>query len=156
MRQLDSMILREIGTLSRSIHSICDIKFKELKLQKGQFVYLTRICENPGINLIDLTILLKIDKTSTTKAIQKLEKEGYIERKKDIRDKRVIRLYPTEKGFKSYDDIINIENRNISICLNDFSEEEKNSVTELIMKMSKNIEAEWKSSKMILGGHEND
>src|SRR5690242_15489958 len=109
MKQLDSMILREIGTLSRSIHSISDIKFKELKLQRGQYIYLTRICENPGINLIDLTLLLKIDKTSTTKAIQKLEKEGYIERKKDISDKRIIRLYPTEKGFKSYDDIIDLE-----------------------------------------------
>lgn len=156
MKQLDSMILRDVGTLSRSIHSICDIKFKELKLQKGQFIYLTRICENPGINLIDLTILLKIDKTSTTKAIQKLETEGYIERKKDISDKRVIRLYPTEKGLKSYDDIINEENKNIEICLKDFSEEEKNIVTELITKMSKNIESEWKSSKLILGGQEND
>jgi len=156
MKQLDSMILREVGTLSRSIHSICDIKFKELKLQKGQFIYLTRICENPGINLIDLTILLKMDKTSTTKAIQKLETEGYIERKKDVSDKRVTRLYPTEKGFKSYDGIINEENRNIAICLKDFSEEEKNIVTELIMKMSKNIESEWKSSKLILGGQEND
>jgi DNA-binding MarR family transcriptional regulator len=156
MKQLDSKILREIGTLSRSIHSICDTKFKELKLQKGQFIYLTRICENPGINFIDLTMLLKIDKTSTTKAIQKLETEGYIERKKDIKDKRIIRLYPTEKGLKSYEDIINEENKNIAICLRDLSEDEKNIVTELIIKMSKNIESEWKASKLILGGHGDD
>lgn len=156
MKQLDSNILREIGTLSRSIHSICDIKFKELKLQKGQFIYLTRICENPGINFMDLTILLKIDKTSTTKAIQKLEKEGYIERKKDINDRRVIRLYVTGKGLEFYDNIINEENKNIAICLKDFSKDEKKIVTEMIIKMSKNIEPEWKTSKMILGGHEDD
>lgn len=156
IKQLDSKILREIGTLSRSIHSICDIKFKELKLQKGQFIYLTRICENPGINFMELTILLKIDKTSTTKAIQKLEKEGYIQRKKDINDKRVIRLYVTEKGLEFYDNIINEENKNIAICLKGFSKDEKNIVTELIIKMSKNIESEWKSSKMILGGHDDD
>jgi DNA-binding MarR family transcriptional regulator len=156
VKQLDSKLLREIGTLSRSIHSICDIEFKKLKLQKGQFIYLTRICENPGINFIDLTMLLKIDKTSTTKAIQKLETEGYIERKKDTNDKRVIRLYPTEKGFESYDDIINEENKNIGICLKDFTEDEKNTITELTLKMSKNIESEWKTSKMILGGLEDD
>jgi DNA-binding MarR family transcriptional regulator len=155
-KQLESKILREIGTLSRSIHSICDIKFKELKLQKGQYIYLTRICENRGINFIDLTMLLKMDKTSTTKAIQKLEIEGYIERKKDINDMRVTRLYPTEKGLESYANIIDEENKNIEICLKNFSEEEKNLVTELIIKMSKNIESEWKSSKMILGGHEDD
>ena len=156
MKELDSKILREIGTLSRSIHSICDIKFKELKLQKGQFIYLTRICENPGINFIDLTRLLKVDKTSTTKAIQKLETEGYIERRKDIHDKRVIRLYPTEKGLKSYDDIIDEENKNMELCLKDFSEDEKDIVTKLIIKMSRNIESEWKHSKSLLGGREND
>ena len=156
MKQLDSKILREVGTLSRSIHSICDIKFKELKLQKGQYIYLTRICENPGINFMDLTILLKIDKTSTTKAIQKLEKEGYIDRKRDINDKRIIRLYVTEKGLEFYDNIINEENKNIAICLKGFSKDEKNIVTEMIIKMNKNIESEWKSSKMILGGNEDD
>jgi DNA-binding MarR family transcriptional regulator len=156
MIQLDSMILREIGTLSRSIHSISDIKFKELKLQKGQFIYLTRICENPGINLIDLTMLLKMDKTSTTKAIQKLVTEGYVKRKQDLNDKRVIHLYPTDKGLHSYESIINEENKNIIICFKDFSKDEKELVTELIKKMNKNISSEWKSSKLILGGREND
>jgi DNA-binding MarR family transcriptional regulator len=155
MKQLDCNILREIGTLSRCIHSICDIKFRELNLQKGQYIYLTRICENPGINLIDLTMLLKVDKTSTTKAIQKLEAEGYIERKKDVYDKRVVGLYPSKKGLKWYDDIIDEENRNISICLRDFSKEEKKVVTQLIIKMSNNIESEWKHSKS-QGGHNND
>jgi len=156
MNQLNSAILREIGTLSRCVHSICDIKFKELELQKGQYIYLTRICEKPGISFIELTMLLKVDKTSTTKAIQKLETEGYIERKKDIHDKRVIRLYATEKGLKSYDDIIDEENKNMQICLKDFSEDEKDIVTKLIIKMSRNIESEWKHSKSLLGGREND
>lgn len=156
MNQLNSAILREIGTLSRCVHSICDIKFRELELQKGQYIYLTRICEKPGISFIELTMLLKVDKTSTTKAIQKLETEGYIERKKDIHDKRVIRLYATKKGFKSYDNIIDEENKNIQICLKDFNEYEKDIVTKLIIKMSRNVESEWKYSKSLLGGHEND
>ena len=66
---MNSDILREIGTLSRCIHFISDVKFKEISLQKGQFTFLTRICENQGINQIDLSNLLKVDKTTTTKAI---------------------------------------------------------------------------------------
>ncbi|WP_407928500.1 hypothetical protein [Clostridium guangxiense] len=65
-------ILRKIGTLSRCIHSISDIKFKGINLQKGQFTFLTRICENQGVNQIGLSKLLKVDKTTTTKAIQKI------------------------------------------------------------------------------------
>lgn len=156
MEQLDSVILREIGTLSRCIHSICDQKYKELKLQKGQFIYLTRICEHPGINLIDLTVLLKMDKTSTTKAVQKLDMEGYVERKRDVQDQRVIRLYPTAKGLETYDGIIGEENRSIAVCLQNFSEDEKRTLTEWIAKMSRNMEAEWKYTKLHTGGQEDD
>lgn len=155
MEQLDSGILREIGTLSRCIHSICDQEYKALKLQKGQFIYLTRICEHPGINLIDLTMLLKMDKTSTTKAIQKLEKEGYIRRQRDKSDQRVIRLYPADKGTAIYDDIIREENRNIAVCFQGFSEEEKRLATHLLSKMSRSMESEWKNFKLA-GGQEHD
>ncbi|MFA1706943.1 hypothetical protein [Clostridioides difficile] len=39
IKTLDSNILREVGTLSRAVNSINDIKYKELKLQKGQFTF---------------------------------------------------------------------------------------------------------------------
>ena len=40
-------VLREIGALTRTIHAIVEIKFKPLNLQKGQSIYLARICEKP-------------------------------------------------------------------------------------------------------------
>ena len=46
---LKSEILREIGALSRSIHSINDAALRTYGLQRGQFPFLTRICESPGI-----------------------------------------------------------------------------------------------------------
>ena len=48
---LKDVILREIGALTRTIHAIIEIQFKTINLQKGQSIYLTRICENPGINM---------------------------------------------------------------------------------------------------------
>ncbi|MDQ0859004.1 hypothetical protein QFZ72_002483 [Bacillus sp. V2I10] len=42
-------ILREIGMIARALDSISNIEFKEYDLTKGQYLYLIRICENPGI-----------------------------------------------------------------------------------------------------------
>ncbi|HWL27143.1 MAG TPA: MarR family transcriptional regulator, partial [Ureibacillus sp.] len=42
-------ILREIGMIARALDSISNIEFKELDLTKGQYLYLVRIYENPGI-----------------------------------------------------------------------------------------------------------
>ena len=147
MTKLDNPILREIGTLSRCIHTISDTKFRGLDLQKGQFIFLTRVCENPGINQIDLSNLLKVDKTTTAKALQKLIDAGYIRKARDEQDKRMWRLYAESKGLDTYSQLIEEENRNISVCFAHFSEGEKETVLTLIKKMCNNIENDWNRLK---------
>ncbi|WP_432664990.1 MarR family transcriptional regulator [Wukongibacter baidiensis] len=141
--KLNSHILREVGSLTRSIHAIVEVRFKELHLQKGQSIYLTRICEKPGINLIQLSSLLKVDKTTTTKVVQKLIKEDFILKRKDDDDKRSYRLYPTSKALRTYDELIKEENRVIDMCYRDLDEEQKKLAYELIRKMKENIETNW-------------
>ena len=147
MKKLDNPILREVGTLSRCIHTISDTKFRDLDLQKGQFIFLTRVCENPGINQIDLSNLLKVDKTTTAKALQKLIDAGYIRKARDEQDKRMWRLYAESKGLDTYSQLIEEENRNISVCFAHFSEGEKETVLTLIKKMCNNIENDWNRLK---------
>ncbi|WP_242840882.1 MarR family winged helix-turn-helix transcriptional regulator [Metaclostridioides mangenotii] len=141
--ELKNKILREVGALSRTINTLNDNKYKKFNIQKGQYIFLTRICENPGINLIQLTSILKVDKTTTTKATQKLIKEDYITKKIDTDDKRISRLYPTEKASEIYNVIITEENRSIDICFKDFSENEKILAYQLVKKMQENIESDW-------------
>lgn len=156
MKQLNHTILREIGKLSRSINSINDICFKALNLQKGQYIYLTRICENPGINLGELTMLLRVDKTSTTKAIQKLESEGYIVREKDEADSRKALIFPTPKGIEIYNAVIEHENGSVAICFKDFSQEDTKVLEALIQKMNDNYSEVWLRTKFDQGGNDND
>lgn len=70
-------ILRDIGVIARALDSISNIEFKEIDLTKGQFIYLTRICENPGIIQEKLAEMLKIDRTTASRAIKNLEKKSY-------------------------------------------------------------------------------
>ena len=81
MTKLHNDLLRDIGTLARTIHYLHDLHFKELALQRGQFIFLTRICENTGINQNDLSLLLKVDKSTTAKAVQKLTAAGSQQKK---------------------------------------------------------------------------
>jgi len=107
-------------------------------------VFLTRVCENPGFNQIDLSNLLKVDKTTTTKAVQKLIDEGYITRERDHVDKRMWRLFPTSKALSVFPVINDEENRKIDICFDGFTKQEQQLVYGLIKRMSENIEADWK------------
>ncbi len=147
MVHLKNEVFREVGMLARCIQSISDIKYREIKLQRGQFIFLTRICECPGINLIDLSNILKVDKATTTKAIQKLMKENYVLRERDKADKRIWHLFPSLKAEEVYPYIIQEENRNIDICFQGFNVAEKQMVHQLLKKMRENIDQEWKELK---------
>lgn len=133
--------------LARCIQSISDIKYREIRLQRGQFIFLTRICESPGINLIELSNILKVDKATTTKATQKLMEENYVLRERNSADKRMWHLFPSTSAQEIYPYIIQEENRNIESCFTGFSSEEKDIVYQLLKRMRENIEQDWKEQK---------
>jgi len=87
-------ILREIGMIARALDSISNIEFKEFDLTKGQYLYLVRICENPGIIQEQLVEMIKVDRSTATRAVQKLEINGFIEKKEDPHNKKIKRLFP--------------------------------------------------------------
>ncbi len=142
-KTLKNPILREIGSLSRTIHTKSDLKFKSCHLQKGQFIFLTRICENPGINYIHLSHLLRVDKTTTTKAVQKLIDSGYLYKQKDISDSRAFQLFPTPKALEVYELLIEDENANIDLCFKGFTAVEIEQTSQLIKRMCANMEVVW-------------
>ena len=83
MPSLRSPLLREIGAIYRSIQSIMELRFRNKQLQRGQFIFLTRICEHPGIKQVELTRMCRVDKGTTAKAVRKLMEAGYVLRKPD-------------------------------------------------------------------------
>ncbi len=81
-------ILREIGMIARALDSISNIEFKELDLTKGQYLYLVRICENPGVIQEKLAEMIKVDRTTAARAIKKLEIQGFVEKRPDDQNKK--------------------------------------------------------------------
>lgn len=74
-------VLRDIGKIARALDSIANIEFKDFQLSKGQYLYLIRISENPGIIPDKLAEMIKVDRTTAARAIKKLEGKGFIEKK---------------------------------------------------------------------------
>lgn len=80
-------ILREVGMIARSLDSISNIEFKQYDLTRGQYLYLVRICEHPGMIQEKLAEMIKVDRTTAARAIQKLEINGFIEKNEDRHNK---------------------------------------------------------------------
>ncbi|WP_419884069.1 MarR family winged helix-turn-helix transcriptional regulator [Peribacillus sp. B-H-3] len=140
-------ILREIGMIARALDSISNIEFKEFDLTKGQYLYLVRICENPGIIQEKLAEMIKVDRTTAARAIKKLEMNGFIEKKEDQHNKKIKKLFPTEKG-KNVFPIIKRENKySNTAALKGLTQEETETIANLLQKVRKNVEKDWEFVK---------
>ncbi|KPL58437.1 MarR family winged helix-turn-helix transcriptional regulator [Rossellomorea vietnamensis] len=140
-------ILREIGMIARALDSISNIEFKEYDLTKGQYLYLVRICENPGIIQEKVAEMIKVDRTTAARAIKKLEINGFIEKKEDKENKKIKKLFPTEKGKTVYPFIKRENDHSNSVALEGFSESEAEILVDLLERARKNIEKDWEYVK---------
>lgn len=133
---MDNHLLRFIGSFTRSVQYLCDVKYRELNLQKGQFMFLMRICEHPGISQQSLSHLISVEKSTTTKALQKLEKDGYILREKSSEDSRITLVRPTEKGLEVYSELARYELYLLKELSKKMSDEEYDVVARVFERVS--------------------
>lgn len=140
-------ILREIGMIARALDSISNLEFKELNLSKGQYVYIVRICENPGIIQEQLIDLIKVDRSTATRVLQKLETSGFIEKRPDDFNKKIKKIFPTDKGNSIYPFVIKEHTYSNEVALTGFSESEKHEVFEYLHRIRTNIEKDWEYVK---------
>jgi DNA-binding MarR family transcriptional regulator len=140
-------ILREIGMIARALDSISNIEFKEYDLTKGQYLYLVRICENPGIIQEKLAEMIKVDRTTAARAIKKLDINGFVEKKEDKHNKKIKKLFPTEKGKTVYPFIKKENDYSNIVALEGFTEKEIENIFNLLQRVRKNIEKDWEFVK---------
>ncbi|ALP38802.1 MarR family transcriptional regulator [Paenibacillus sp. IHB B 3084] len=140
-------VLREIGMIARALDSISNIEFKEYDLTKGQYLYLVRICENPGIIQEKLAEMIKVDRTTASRAIKKLVINGFIEKKEDNHNKKIKKLFPTEKGNNVYPFIKRENDYSNNVALEGFSEREVETIFNLLQRVRENIGEDWEFVK---------
>lgn len=140
-------VLRKVGTIARAFDSISNIEFKEMKLNRGQYLYLVRIDENPGIISERLAEILNIDRTTTARSVQKLANNGLVTKKASPNNKKSKNLFLTEKG-KEIVKVIERENvYSNELSLKGLTSEERSTLLRLLTKVTDNASENWQFVK---------
>lgn len=140
-------ILRSLGNIARALDSISNIEFKAYELTKGQYLYLVRICEQPGIISEELSTMLKVDRSTVARAIKKLEANGLVERRSSVDNKKNKRIFATERGLAIYP-IIKAENDySNQVALAGLSEVEAQQLKQLLNRVETNVNGDWELVK---------
>lgn len=133
-----------MALISRIHTNAADFTNKRLS-EKGNFVsshghILFLLSKNNSMSMRDISSAINRNKSTTTVLIRKLKEEGLIKEENSKEDGRSKYISLTEKG-KEYNELTSgISGDLISVCYKDFSEQEKEKLLELLIKLNQNIE----------------
>jgi len=140
-------ILREIGMIYRCFESMANLEFKDYNLNKNQYTYLVRINEHPGIILQEICDMIKVDRSTASRAVKKIESMGYIHKVDTHGTGKKVELHPTEKGKALYQVLLAEEEHSIALATSNLNEVEQETLYQLLKKVRYNVEPEWEAVK---------
>jgi DNA-binding MarR family transcriptional regulator len=142
-----------VSTIRQIIRSI-DLQSKQLTKKYGltgpQLIVLKEIYKSPGKKLSEISRQVSLSQATVTSILDRLEQQGFVERQRDITDKRKVNVLLNEKAQ-------NILKTNPSLFQEEFSnrfeqlaEWEKSMILSSLQRLSEMLNAENIQSPPIL------
>ena len=113
---------------------------RELNLYVGQDNLLARLWSGDGVTQMQLCEHLKCEPPTVTNMVKSLEQNGFIQRKKDAQDARVMRIYLTDKGKEIEESVDFKWKQEQNKLLRNISAEERLILRDLMLQMEKNLQ----------------
>lgn len=129
---------RHASILYRQANRFYDRALAPYGIGCGQQFFLLRIFEHQGINVLDLARLGQFDKGTATRAVQKLEEEGYIRSEPDPQDRGMRRLYTTPAAEPIVQEVFAARERWNQILTRGIRQEEIEQADKLLAHMAEN------------------
>jgi len=130
--------LRRIsGIIKRSGRKI----LKNYPITSPQFIALQWVIDREKITIGELSDKIGLAFSTTTDLVDRMEKNGLVERVRDHSDRRVVRILPLDKGKRIIKEVISMRQEYLGEVLSNLSEEEKEMINKslnlLLIEMRK-------------------
>ncbi|MEZ5502871.1 MAG: MarR family transcriptional regulator [Halioglobus sp.] len=100
MNELDEEIANLIGEIARYWRQRLDHRLRPLGLSQAKWRALLHLSLSPGLSQRELSQRLSIEGPTLVRLLDRLSRDGYIERREDVNDRRCKQVYPTKKSAR--------------------------------------------------------
>ena len=141
--QCDLRDIPDLGLMGIVMHRVmkrAKSKYEEFDLNRSQASILFTLHQRSSMSQKDLAESLNMTPPSITSAIRKMEKDGYISRKQDESDQRVMRLALTEKGESCIQNVKKVAEDMRELIFRGMSPEEIMLFRRLLIQINDNLE----------------
>jgi DNA-binding MarR family transcriptional regulator len=132
-----------VHDVSRMRRTLFDQAVKGLGITRAQWWALANLSrEGEGITQSQLAQALDVGKVTIGGLLDRLEAAGYIVRKADRADRRLKRVFITERGYGIMDEMAGIGRQLNSVVMKDISIDQMHLAEEVLHKMRQNLRIE--------------
>jgi MarR family transcriptional regulator, organic hydroperoxide resistance regulator len=139
----DKPMFQTIGYLmvqvSRAHRNQAAVVLADLGLYIGQEILLMYLWENDGLIQSELAELMQVEPPTLTKMLNRMEKAGLLERRRDDSDARICRVYLTQEGRQLQEPVTDAWNVLEQRILKDFTLEEQLLFRRLLLQVRSNL-----------------
>ncbi|TCK97721.1 DNA-binding MarR family transcriptional regulator [Natranaerovirga hydrolytica] len=135
---LNFLLTKVIKLRRKKLHTL----LSEIDMHPGQHAILYLLWEEDGQTQKALCTKVMIKPSSTTVVLQRMEKNGLVTREMDLEDKRISRVYLTDKG-KAIKPMVDQTLKTMEEkCYKDFNEKDLEAFKSFLKRIEKNLEDE--------------
>lgn len=129
-------LIKYLSIVDRHTKIALDQRLAHLRINSSQQMYIIRICETPGLSQEQLMSMYYIHPSNVTRALKHLQNTGYIYKETHEKDKRMSRLYPTEKAYQACEQIKEIKKELQNTLLQAIPPDERQNFYENLKKLA--------------------
>lgn len=100
MNPFTDFLCFRLGALTRRIQRYYNNQFAKLNITLGQSFVLFHLLEADGSSVKDIAAAVQLDPPAITGLVDRLVKEGLVERQTDLNDRRTTKICLTDRGRK--------------------------------------------------------
>lgn len=131
---------RAVGIIHRHAMIYMDRELAALGLGRSTFLFMVTLFHDDGMRQEELTRELGINKGTTTRAVSKLEKLGYVRRERDPDDQRAYRVILTDKAMAIKAAFLDVLIEGTEVLARGFTQAERDQALGLLKRMGANME----------------
>jgi len=139
---MEHPLLNRLMHVNRSINQRFNRKLKPHKMRLSHFRVLHHVFMKEGATQNELAASLDLDKITMAKMMEKLVREGYVEKRADRKDKRYYSIYSTPLAKEKHEDFHEIVNELNEVLRDAFSEEESRIAVAMLDRLLDRLEEE--------------
>lgn len=128
--------MKYINRIHRCAGRYRSARLPDAEIGSHRHIYIFHVCRQPGIAQEQLAKLICVNKSNVTRQINFLEQQGYVFRRPDESDRRILRIYPTQRAEELYPKVLRIMREWNMLLLAELAPQEQEQLLDILARIT--------------------